>query len=313
MLMVIPIIAFVLAGNFVAASTYEVSASVPAIPPDIAPTIVYPIDSSQGDSGEVTLRGTCPVATPAVIVAIYANGTLVGSVTCSTEGSFSVPISLSYGSYQLVARIISITGDYGRDSAISRFTVKPKETRQSEAVGTASGQIESLPSNESLLMPLHIVPAHAYAILDANNATSWKGSFTGGRLPYKVTIDWGDGTKDHFEVTDNSEQIFSHQYASAGVYPLLIKMTDSAGSTTQLASTTVTFAMQQRLILDSSYKNTSPIVLFIQSHVVEIYITSLSGLAFLWYFEHGRRILPRLSSSGLFGEHKRAHAGKKRR
>lgn len=307
--MIIPIIAFVLAGNFVSASNYEVSARVPAIPPDITPTIVYPTDSSS-DSGEITLRGTCPVATPAVVVAIYANGTLVGSTVCSADGNYSVPVSLNYGSYQLVARIISITGDYGRDSETLIFSVIPKDASQ---LGLTDGQVETLPSEGSLMIPLHIVPTYAYATLDANNVTSWKGSFTGGQLPYEVTIDWGDGIKDHFEVTDNSEQTFSHQYASAGVYPLLIKVVDSAGNTTQLASTTVTFALQQRLILDSSYKNTSPIVAFVQSHVVEIYVTSLSGLTFLWYLEHGRQLLPRLSSLNLFGEQKKFHAGRKHR
>jgi len=298
----------VLAGHFVAASDYEVSAKVPAIPPAEAPTIVYPTDETPVETGDVTIRGTCPVATPPVVVAIYNGDQLIGSVQCADDGTYQIVASLSAGTHQLVAKVFSITGDAGSSSPVVTVQVQ-SVTRQHSSQYTNGAGVSATP----LSSLLRIVPRDIFVTLDGNHHVAWTGSIIGGEKPYKLTIDWGDGTVQTVDINDESEHTFTHTYQTAGMYGIRMTAVDAKGDTTQLQSTAITFALLQTSIFDTQYNQPSPFVAFIQQHIIQIYIITLSGLVFLWYLEHGMRLTG--SFLGLFGIRRNAHThqGKRRR
>ena len=310
-LMIIPIIALALASHFVAASEYEISASVPAIPPSTPPTIDYPTENVPINQTETTVSGSCPVATPAVIVAIYDGDQLIGSTYCSPDGTYELQVMLAEGTHQLSARIVSITGENGGTSPIVIVVVRQLAAPESGGAAEAFNPVTNI---ESLAIPLRIIPKTIFATLNGNNEASWTGTFQGGSLPYKVTIDWGDGTTSVYDVGDNLEQSFTHNYSAPGAYSILISLSDASGATTGLQSTAVTFMLQQPSILDTRYEQASPIIAFIQANLLQIYIVSLSGLTFLWYLEHGRNITWQLLGAGsIFSARRKAHSDRRHR
>src|SRR5690242_16476962 len=69
-LMLVPIGLMAFIDQMVGASDLQVHAKVPAPIPAGAPAITSPVDNSTVNSGDLTVSGSCPVITPAVIIAI---------------------------------------------------------------------------------------------------------------------------------------------------------------------------------------------------------------------------------------------------
>ena len=291
LLMLVPVIMLALVGRLVFASDYEVTATVPAPIPSGAPVITSPTDGSTVHTNTITVSGTCPVITPAVVIAIYDGSSLIGSAICSAAGDFSVPISLPYGEHSLVATVVTITGGIGQSSApvkVTRADSKPiPDTHSPQTVGGAGVDT----AGGSLLTPLYIVPDKPLLTLDANKHVVWRGTITGGQLPYKITVDWGDGTSDTYEVKSHDLQTFTHDYDRASTYSIRLYAEDARQQRTVLYSVAVTFSVAHQLLLDTTKDSTPGFVAFVQRHVVHIYIVTLSALVFLWFIEHGRHFV----------------------
>jgi hypothetical protein len=300
--MLVPIIAMALVQQVVGASDLVVSAKIPAPMPTGAPVIVSPTDGTTIHSGDVVVSGTCPVITPAIIVAIYDGDTLIGSVQCGADGTFSVPVTLSFGTHTLVATVVTITNDIGASSQpVTVIYPEPVTSTPSKPGGS------SISSNGfSFGPPVRIVASDIYVILEPNGHAVWHGRFADGTAPYTVRIDWGDGNVSTYKDVDQAKQEYSHDYKSIHTYKIIIQVTDSNEGTSTLYSVVVTLSLKDRsevgegvgFMNDSQNSTTSPIVAFIQRYVWQIYIGTFSGLAFLWYLEHGRHMVSRARGIG---------------
>src|SRR5882757_4742169 len=71
-----------------AADSLFVFATVPAPIPTMGPVILVPTDGSLTHDPNITVSGTCEAMTPATTIAIYSNGTLLGSAPCAPDGTF---------------------------------------------------------------------------------------------------------------------------------------------------------------------------------------------------------------------------------
>lgn len=309
-----------LAGHFVAATDYEVSAKVPAIPPMTPPVILQPNQGSTVSSGDVIVGGTCPIAEPAVIVALYDGDVFKGSVQCDSDGKFALPVSFVEGVHNIVAKVVSITGDQGGTSVVTQFTFK-KSTAVADAAkvppsvgGTAS--VNGAP----IVMPVIIVPKNVFSTLNGENATTWLGAFLGGALPYKITVDWGDGRVETFNVSDHEEQAYSHRYSQAGDYVITITVVDANGTVSSLKSVAVTFKTgygslfeTRALLFDPRAEYPASLFVFLQNYILQIYILCVSSLIFLWYMEHGRKVsFSSIRTTRVYGARKRVHSSKRR-
>lgn len=307
-LMILPVMALTFVGHLVSASEYEISAKVPAIPPSTPPTIIYPVENVPIRDREVTIRGTCPVAVPPVIIAIYDGDTLLGSVRCNNEGGYALNVYLSEGIHQLMAKILSITGDAGGVSAA--IVVEVRRIEPARAGGDPSPVASSAPQ---IGLPLSILPSDIFLTLNAQNEVLWMGKFQGGTLPYKVTVDWGDGETTSYDVANHEEQSFRHGYSKASSYNVTITMTDATGMKTVLETTAVTFLLAQKSILDTHFEQVSPVVAYIQKYFIQIYIITLFSLLLLWYLEHGRHTALHQIGVNALGARKKAHSGRRHR
>ena len=126
------------------ADTLDVSAVVPApIPPDPA-VFTSPATNSIFTNPVVTVEGTCPVISPAVIIVIYRGAEAIGSSTCSASGEFEVDVTLQRGTQSLIARILTITGQWGQDSIPLTLTYTPAAVAE-PARGAASFSARTAP------------------------------------------------------------------------------------------------------------------------------------------------------------------------
>jgi hypothetical protein len=102
-----------------------VYAIVPAPVPTTPAVITSPSDGAVLSDQHGIVSGTCPIIVPAISVAIYDNGILLGSAPC-TDGLFQAQITLFLGKNELIARTFTVTGGSGPDSLPVHVTYAPQ-------------------------------------------------------------------------------------------------------------------------------------------------------------------------------------------
>ena len=119
------------------------------------------------------------------------------------------------------------------------------------------------------------------------NPAALSYSIQGGKQPYIISIDWGDGHADRSTVINNNIQHASHRYQTMRTHVITLKVADSSGQTTHLTITAVTPHSGQNLF--GSGSSTNPRLPFIQTTpgiTVMVYLIYLSALALVglaWY------------------------------
>ena len=300
-LMAIPVLVLVLMGQMVyATDSVKVTGVVPQEPPPFAPTITYPLAGSRIDDAPVTVKGACPLANPAVIIAIYENSVLRGSTICNNAtGTYSVPISFSYGQHTLVAKVVTFTGQQGLSSAAVTFNRVYIVPTKNLGSGSTNGNV-LLPG----IQPLVMVTSQPVVAFGPNSDALLQVTFSGGIPPYNVSIDWGDGVTEDYRIYDQTEQVFSHVYPSyeeylqsdayrqlstsqqgekTRNYLITITVTDSDGNIsvmTIIASSPIPFNAPQ--LADTTTRTAAWYETLIASPIIRLYAIIFVTLLLLW-------------------------------
>ena len=180
--------------------------TISAPPPSTPATITVPSNGQSFTSLPVPVRGTCPNGT---LVKVFKNNVFAGSVQCN-NGSFEINIDLFTGQNEIIVRVYDDLDQAGPDS--SPVTVTFIDDR------AGAGPRVSVTSN--------------FAKRGANpgNKLDWPIIISGGSGPYAVSVDWGDGTEaDLQSVAFPGNFDLSHVYKEAGVYNIVIKVSDNNG------------------------------------------------------------------------------------
>lgn len=228
--------------NTVSAESYVVSARIAAPIPGTSAQITNPIDSSQIDSANIVISGTCPVITPAIIVTIYNNGSYIGSAGCSAAGVFSGSFSLTYGANVLIPKIVTITNDAGPEgSAITVNYPQPASPPTSTPTRPSTpAQSPSAPTS-----PVLSVKTDApFLLIKPNQSLVWTVVISGGESPYTITVDWGDGNKKTYAATTAGEQNLEHIYTTTKNKIIRISVRDATGKEVYTTVAGVTFQQQ---------------------------------------------------------------------
>lgn len=188
------------------------SGTVPTEPPQTAATISFPSNGQVFTDTPIDVTGVCQTD---LVVKIFKNEVFAGSTTC-TNGSFTVTVDLFTGTNELVARVYDALDQAGPDSN------KPTVTFDN---GTGP---------ERDIDRVVITTNFAKKGANPGGILKWPFVITGGFSPYAVSIDWGDGNEDLFTRETAGEFIADHVYEKPGTYRVIVKVTDSEGTSTFL-------------------------------------------------------------------------------
>lgn len=188
-------------------STTGLQGTISSPAPTTAATIANPVSGRTFTAVPVTISGLC---TTGLLVKVFSNNIFVGSVQC-TNGSYSLQVDLFGGQNDIIARVYDALDQAGPDSNTVTVTFQDSQL-------SAFGQRVSLSST--------------LAKLGANvgSKLTWPIVLSGGTGPYAVSVDWGDGS-----AADLQSQSFAgtfnitHTYKTAGVYRVVVKVTDTNG------------------------------------------------------------------------------------
>lgn len=200
-----------------------VNAVVPPPRPSKPVTITSPTNGQTFNTNPVTVTGTCP---DGVLVKVFSNGILVGSVICSASGHFTVPVDLVIGRNDLTA-----------------FPYNSLD-QQGPAGNTVTVTLNQPPGGPGFSTELLLQSVNYYRGIQPGQTVTWPITIVGGVAPYAVSIDWGDGTTDVVTRLTPGPFTVQHVYKQAGsgylsTFPLIIRASDAAGHTAYLQLTTL--------------------------------------------------------------------------
>ena len=187
--------------------SYGLAATKTQEAPTSAATITTPANGGTFSQSLITIGGMC---TTDLLVQIYDNSVMVGSVMC-TNNSFSLQVSLFAGTNEFVAVMYDDLEQAGPSSNIVTVTYN-------DATITAFGQLITLTS------------AYGRRSAASHAQLSWPLQLTGGTGPYAFSIDWGDGSKPELKSQALAGVVsIAHTYTKAGIYQVNILATDVNG------------------------------------------------------------------------------------
>lgn len=215
--------------------SYTVHASVPGPPPATAATIDSPSDNEHFDATPISVSGTCPLTT---YVTLYRNNVMSGVALCDATGHYNLTSDLFVGQNKLKVIDYSYTDVAGPPSnTISVFYLIPASTN-SGSTGSSNGGSGSSATTEKSLSPLMLKSDFAFQGYYVGTSIDWQLVIDGGKPPYAIVAEWGDGTHSLIVRTNTSSVTFSHTYNKAGgyhgSYAPIFTATDTDGQQTSL-------------------------------------------------------------------------------
>lgn len=170
-------------------------------------TITTPGGGASFSTSPIAVSGICPND---LLVQIYDNGVMVGSVMCK-GGSFTIQVSLFAGVNELTALVYDELDQAGPPSNV--VTVNYTDTRL-----TAFGSLITLTST------------YARRSAAATSQLDWPLQLSGGTGPYAFSLDWGDASTAELKSQSLTGLVtIAHVYKKAGIYQTNIKVTDVNG------------------------------------------------------------------------------------
>ncbi len=187
--------------------SYGLAATKTQEAPTSAATITTPGNGASFGNSPITVSGIC---TTGLLVQVYNNGVMVGSVMC-TNNSFSLQASLFAGANEFTAIMYDDLEQAGPTSNI--VTVNYNDSNIS-----AFGQMITLTSS------------YGRRSAPAGSDLSWPLQLTGGTGPYAFSLDWGDGSSAELKSQSLAGLVtIAHTYKKAGIYQVNVKVTDVNG------------------------------------------------------------------------------------
>ena len=187
--------------------SYGLAATKTKPAPTQGASITLPGNGASFSESPIDVRGICPNG---LLVQVYNNGVLVGSVMCN-NGSFSLRVSLFAGTNELTAIVYDELEQAGPVS--NTVTINYTDTRF-----TAFGALVTLTSS------------FGRRAAPVGTQLSWPLQLSGGSGPYAFSIDWGDGTAPELKSQALAGLVtINHTYKKAGIYQVNIRVTDANG------------------------------------------------------------------------------------
>lgn len=187
--------------------SYGLAATKTQEAPTSAATITTPGNGASFGNSPITVSGICVTG---LLVQIYNNGVMVGSVMC-TNNSFSLQASLFAGTNEFTAVMYDDLEQAGPTSNIVTVNYTDSNIR-------AFGQMITLTSS------------YGRRSAPSGSELTWPLQLTGGMGPYAFSLDWGDGSTAELKSQSLAGLVtIAHTYKKAGIYQVNVKVTDVNG------------------------------------------------------------------------------------
>lgn len=179
-------------------------------PPTDAPTISLPANNQSFEEIPITVTGLC---TDGLFVRIFKNNVFGGSTMCD-GGSYTLQIDLFPGPNELVAR---------------QYDDLDQASPESNKINvTYAIDVPLVPgSPDQVAQRITLTTNFARRGIDPGKELLWPMIISGGRGPYAVSIEWGDGKEELLTRDAAGTWDIKHIYEQPGVYRIIVKATDA--------------------------------------------------------------------------------------
>ncbi|HEX5394834.1 MAG TPA: PKD domain-containing protein [Candidatus Saccharimonadales bacterium] len=217
-----------LAGNQVA-----LTVRVAGPPPSNPAVITSPQDSQRFSKLPITVKGNCEYYS---YVKLFRNNLFSGTASCDNATTFQITTDLYPGANVLTPRIYNFADVEGPEpTPITVYYDEPaapsEPTKPASSPDNGQSQTEA-PSSQT--NPLVLLSDFSYKGHYVNSKVNFNLKLSGGQPPYKVNVDWGDGKADNLSFSGGDSFAISHVYSAAGTFKVIVKATDSNGSSNLL-------------------------------------------------------------------------------
>jgi len=219
------------------ADSIDITAKVAAPALIQGAVITEPSDGASFITSPINVSGTCPLSS---YVVLTRNNLMSGTALCASDNTFVIETSLSSGTNVLQAQDYNLTDDPGPTTAPIDVFYTPPAVTPIPPASSPSSPSATTPSKTSAGASLPILTGdYNYRTFDVNSDFESKLQITDGKGPYRLDIDWGDGTTSTQTEPEAKEITITHHYSKAGYYTIKVKLTDTNGSVTFLQLTAV--------------------------------------------------------------------------
>lgn len=289
------------------AADVNVNAFVNGPPPAGPATILSPLDGETFTAAPVTFSGTCPVG-GGNMVKLYRNGIFTGATLCTLAGTFQIQSDLFEGLNVMESKVfngIDVEGPTAPTINVYYNPPPPPAEPDAQTPTTTSKPVSQAPTTQLLLKT-----ENAFKGYFTGDTINWELEIIGGRSPYALTVNWGDGGLSTLSRKDAGKFKIKHTYESPGVnqdsYTIKIALTDDAGGSTFLQMMVIVRDKQEitAAIPGSTTASIPPLNLSLQYKVaLPIYLGLLMLVGTFWLGE--RQELHKLKPLVMSGNSRR--------
>lgn len=208
-------------------------------PPSVGAAITTPVTGTHVTAAEQTIEGSC---SPSRLVRLTDNNIVLGSTLCSAGGQFSLTVLLFGGENLLRANNFDAAEQGGpeTDPVLVYYDIPVVPARP--ILPTTRPTTTSVPTSAAAdVAPIIITGPTALRSFYIGDVTSWPLGIAGGRAPYAINIDWGDGQNNVYNKAEAGKFEVTHTYTKVGgfegSYQVILTAVDANGTQTRLQLT----------------------------------------------------------------------------
>ena len=222
------------------ADSYIVTAKVPVDIPTTPSEITNPPSNQVYANPNITISGICPLSTPSIIVSLWNGATFLGSQTCQLDGTFSIPMTLQSGVSHIIPKTRTVLNDVVPDGATWIASYNLPTPPPSGGGGTPPEVVP--PPAEVPPITINNLDNNSFLTFRPTEPTTLVITIAPSTSPYKLDIDWGDGTVEHKTFVNPGRYELVHTYNAPATYTVKITLTDGNGKVTHIVLAAVSLA-----------------------------------------------------------------------
>ncbi len=228
------------------ADSYTVTAIVPAASLTQGAVITSPSTNTIVTNADLQVSGTCPSG---AYIKLYTNNTFSGVTFCENNGTFTLNDDLYLGQNNLIAEDFNVTNQQGPVTSTVTVDYVPPASTSSTGSSTTTGsstinQSPTIPADDTITPGLtSVAPAatptstptllltsnYQYQTSPVSSNFVWEVDVQGGYPPYKVNVQWGDGTSSNLVFDTDPIFKITHHYSVEGYYAVKVQAVDKTG------------------------------------------------------------------------------------